>query len=881
MIPIPSSNKKRLSYKYYQLTFILFVSLFKIFGQENITFNFHQTNLKTALTYLIDEHNLVIIFPDNITNYSFSSICENCDSEEAILSILKETNLSLEKLGNQFVIYEKKLKNSFSLYGRSIDKNSGEPIPYSNIYIPQLDIGDISGNDGSFSIQEISEKSCTLSVSYIGYETVTKILYFPKDEIEFHEISLNPKIINSKEISIVGLNREFMARSNSPGQISFSPRHVATLPNLGEIDIFRSIQYLPGVQLALGSTSNLFIRGGSPDQNLVLLDGMTLYQTSHMFGFLSSISPEAIKDVQIFKGHIPAKFGGRTSSVVELSTRSGNNTSLHGSVYGNLMSRGILAEMPIFGRGSVIINNRKSRPSNQFSEVYKSIQKFITGDNKFNLITETGDQNTNQNTEYDLYSSYEDFFSRLSFIISPKHRMTFTLVNCKDSILEERIYYGFSNILESDTAYIREKNTFKSFGQSLNFYSQWNNKYRTHFSISNYSYENKYFSKQTSPYENNNSIIGTANRFHDLSDRSIRFVQQYQNKKNHNISMGFEENYYLLNFKNKNTENASLDSSEMFQDGYLYSFFIRDFWKIKNKWEFDTGIRFSYFQNLDKFYFEPRIAIIYKIDKQLSYELSYGIHNQFIHRIDQENSAWFNNGRWFLSSDKIPTVLSNNYHSGLSWDNTNFRFSTIFYLKALKEFFQFDHSFTPQEYYSSYGKITNSGEGISQGIEIQLRRKTGKITGWLSYHLSKTKYNIFNFNEGKSYYANHDKNREYKVVALGRLFNVNFSASWVFSSGRPYTNLDNVYVVSGSGYEIFTRDNYNGERIQSSHHLDVSFSKTINISKIAVDLGCSIYNLYNKNNIAHKRYNPFSGQISMKDVAMFGITPSIFTKIYF
>ena len=109
MIPIPSSNKKRLYYKYYKLTFILFVSLFKIFGQGNITFNFHQTNLKSALTYLIDEHNLVIIFPDNITDYSFSSICENCDSEEAILSILKETNLSLEKIGNQFVIYEKKL----------------------------------------------------------------------------------------------------------------------------------------------------------------------------------------------------------------------------------------------------------------------------------------------------------------------------------------------------------------------------------------------------------------------------------------------------------------------------------------------------------------------------------------------------------------------------------------------------------------------------------------------------------------------------------------------------------------------------------------------------------------------------------------------------
>ena len=881
MEPIPSSNKERLSNKYYKLTFLLFVSLLKLFGEENITFDFDKIALKSALKYLIDEHNLVIIYPDNISDYTFSSICENCNSEKAISSILKETNLSWKKFGNQFVIYKKKLKTSFSLYGRSVDKDSGEPIPYSNIYIPELDIGDISDHDGTFSIQKISKESCTLMVSYIGYQTVTKILNFPKDEIVFHKVSLKPKIINSEEISIVGVNREFMDHSNNPGQISFSPRHVATLPNLGEIDIFRSIQYLPGVQLALGSTSNLFIRGGSPDQNLISLDGMTLYQTSHMFGFLSSISPEAIKDVQIFKGHIPAKFGGRTSSVIELSSRAGNNTNPHGSIYGNLMSNGVSAEIPIFGRGSVIVNLRKSRPSTQFSEVYKAIETFMTGDNRFNLITEATNLNENKNTEYDLNSSYGDLFSRFSFLFNPKHRITYTIINGRDSVFENRSYYGFSNILEFDTTYIEEKNTLKHFGQNFNFYSQWNNKYSSHLSISHYSYNNKYFSKQTSKENYNISTIGTADKSHNFLDHSIRFVQKYQNEKNHNLSMGFEESSYFLNFKNKNTESTSIDSSGLDQNGYLYSFFLRDFWKIESKWEFDTGLRLSYFHNLDRFYFEPRFAIIYKVDKELSLELSYGRHNQFIHRFNSENNSNFNDNRWILSSTKIPTILSNNYHSGFSWNNNNYSFSTIMYLKTLTEFFQFNHSLTPQEYNSSYGKILNSGNGKSQGLEIQLRRKTGKITGWLSYHISQTEYNILNFNEGKSYSANHDKNHEFKSVALGRFFNMNFSASWVFSSGRPYTNLDNLYVESGSGYEIFTRNNYNSERIESSHHLDVSLSKTINISKSAIDIGCSIYNLYNKNNIAHKKYNPFSGEVSIKDVSMFGITPTIFTKIYF
>ena len=126
-----------------------------------------------------------------------------------------------------------------------------------------------------------------------------------------------------------------------------------------------SIQYLPGVQLALGSTSGLYVRGGSTDHNLISLDGMTLYQTSHMFGFLSSISTETLKDVQIFKGHIPANFGGRTSSVIELMSRSGNSENFKGSLYGNFMSNGILAEIPILKR-KYDFNFRQSRPSSRF-----------------------------------------------------------------------------------------------------------------------------------------------------------------------------------------------------------------------------------------------------------------------------------------------------------------------------------------------------------------------------------------------------------------------------------------------------------------------------------------------------------------------------------
>ena len=149
-----------------------------------------------------------------------------------------------------------------------------------------------------------------------------------------------------------------------------------------------------------------------------------------------------------------------------------------------------------------------------FSKVYDSIEKYMTVDNRFNLITETGKKNINQSTKYDLLSSYNDYFSRFSYLINPKHMVTYTVVSGRDSIFEDRSYYGFSNILESDTSYIEEKNSLRSFGQNINLYSIWNKRYNTHLSISSYSYENMYLSKQSTPNNSTISVVGTADNFH-------------------------------------------------------------------------------------------------------------------------------------------------------------------------------------------------------------------------------------------------------------------------------------------------------------------------------------------------------------------------------
>ena len=203
MEPTRSSKTLVIYKKYFRITPVLYFCLLGLSAQEKITFNFENIEVSSVLNYLIAQHNLTIVYTSDINEYTNPSTCENCDSEEALSSVLTGTSLTFEKFGNQFVVYFKKAKTIFSLYGQCIDRESGEPIPYANVHIPYSNIGDISNQNGIFSIPKVSTDLCTLVVSYIGYETVIKELTFTKDENVFHEIKLKPKVINSDEISIL------------------------------------------------------------------------------------------------------------------------------------------------------------------------------------------------------------------------------------------------------------------------------------------------------------------------------------------------------------------------------------------------------------------------------------------------------------------------------------------------------------------------------------------------------------------------------------------------------------------------------------------------------------------------------------------------------
>ncbi|MBT3179562.1 MAG: TonB-dependent receptor [Candidatus Marinimicrobia bacterium] len=846
-----------------------------------IDFNFNQIHLKSALKELINHHGVSIVFTDNISNPIISAECSSCTQLEAIVSILTTSDLDWKQTGNQFTIFNSVSPFRFFTTGRIMDKETGEPVPFANVFIPKLMIGDISRNDGTFSITNISTRVCTLTISYIGYETEKRPLLFPKNESIFQEIFISPKVLSTETVSITGVTREFMDRSNSPGQISFSPRHISTLPNLGEIDIFRALQLLPGIQLGLGGSSGLYIRGGTPDQNLILLDGMPLYHTEHLFGFISGINANAIKDIQVYKGGFPAQYGGRISSVIELTSRYGNTLKPHGSIYGNLMSQGISGELPLFNRGSWIFNLRSSTAINYQTKLHKSIQDFVTGDDNFNLIGESAD-NPSQKSFYTPRFSYVDMTNHISLIASPNHRITLTQTTGLDSIIEERDFYGFSTLLGYDTTYTKGITEWKSNGMSLNLTSHWNFESNTQIIFSNYTYSSSYDSKNFAEVNKTQMETGTILENNNFHDKSIKFHHRYIGIKNHKIGTGFDETFYKIKFIDIKSDGSTEKNSSQEQNGFLHSFYLQDKWSPNPNWEIQSGLRVSYFSERNGFYSAPRISVVNKLFSNITLETSIGKHYQFLHRLIGNQNTRGTQGMWVLSTNMIPNISSLNTHFGLNIDLKDYSITGEYYYRSMDDLVQFLEAYSPttslNHRQDSDNLFLHYGNGKSTGIELLFRKQNGRITGWFSYQRNKTLYTFPGINDGIPFLSDHDKTQEFKSVMMTQIGSWELTANWIYSSGQVYTDSENIYAIN---HQIVISAEQNKSRIDPIHHLDISVSRSWALPIINIRAGFSIYNLYNRNNISHKRINPYTPEISMTDVSMFGITPTVFFQTSF
>jgi ferric enterobactin receptor len=852
-----------------------------MFGEDlKISSIFNKAELKEALQKLSVDYQASIIYPSDISIHTISIECKNCELDSLLSLLLLKTTYDWEKINNQYIIFEIE-KKTYSLSGKIYDYKSNETIPFANVYIPSLNIGSISDDQGIFSLTNIDSKSCSLFVSYIGYETEKKSIHLKKTKNNVLEIYLKQKILNSKNIYIRGKSREFLNIATEPGKISFSPKHISTLPIIGEVDIFRSLQLLPGISQGLAGKAELYIRGARPDQNLLLIDGMPLYQETHMFGFVSSAQAQAIKDVQVYKGVYPAKYGGRTSGLIQISNHSGNTLKPSAKVFTNFTTNSAQIQLPVYSNGSLALSGRSSNNIVQ-TKLYKSIKDYIVGDDNFNLISLSA--NENQSTKYSPKFFFTDFNAVASHIINSKNRISFTIKHGKDVIKERREFYGFENILEFKSTKIIENTNLSNIGGIF----KWTSYINPEWTIRSYYTDTHYFSNHDSKLFNNFSDNDTfSQRNYEKNTFSNQLFKTYHNIKsiqNHDLEFGFSKSILNTEFLTERFLNNASEKTYLKQNAILQSLFFEDKWSVAKSLILQLGLRNTYYSLTKLNYLEPRLSGILKINSNLSIEGAAGRNNQFTHQFNSPLSTRGTKGMWIIANDPIPVVASTSSQISAHWKSIKHELNLSFYDRKGSGYFDFKRHLSPITIISKQNNYINNvisrNEGLEKtnGAEIFIRRKNQAINGWVTYQINNTKYSFPDIDDGKYYSAGHNIEHEFKSVFITSILDWNVTTNWSYSSGRLYTDENDVYITNDFQV-LFNPGTRNNKRLRPIHHLDFSVSKNFEVSQFQVNAGLSIYNVFNKKNISHKRYNPYASGKIISDVVMLGTTPTFFIEI--
>ncbi len=762
------------------------------------------------------------------------------------------------------------VNSKYTISGYIIEKGSKENMPGASIYISRLKTGTISNNYGFYSITLPSD-TFDIMISFVGY----KSQYFKINLTS--NIKLDVELENQSSLNEVVVSAENSDRVSDETQMSkigLPVEQIKSLPALlGEKDVLKAIQLLPGVQKGSEGSSGIYVRGGGPDQNLIILDDATVYNASHLFGFFSLFNGDALKSVELTKGGFPARYGGRLSSVVEMQMKDGNKEKIHGEAGIGLLSSRLTLEGPIKkNKASFLISGRRTyidfllRP----------------------LIKATNDGNVVGYYFYDLNA-------KLNYVLDYKNKLYLSG------------YFG------NDKFYLRSKD--EGFGK-INASLKWGN--ATGTLRWNHLINEKLFSNVSFIFSNFLFGIGIAqgsgSNFYNLNyssgirDYTIKADFDYYPTSKHTIKMGIIATYHR--FVPNAVVVKSYDTPDLNKqlkiNGYETAIYMEDDYKITDKWRMNAGFRLSNFNVRTTSYFnpEPRLSLRYALKKDISIKASYAYMNQYLHLLSNSGFG-LPTDLWVPATDRISPQKSQQVALGLAKDmeikNEKFLLSLEGYYKKSKSIIgykegssflnvgDFDLSNTTTAF--SYEDIVTSGNAESYGMEFFIQKKTGKYNGWIGYTLSWTWLTFNELNFGNRFPARYDRRHDISIVNLYKLNDrINLSAVWVYGTGNAITlplatyQLQNPSVANSNknlqGYDnTYTANDYgarNSFRMSPYHRLDISIQFHKQKKKYERIFEVAFYNTYNRKNPFYytTQRDAQTGIVKLKQISLFPILPS-------
>lgn len=864
------------------------------FSQTRISEKFESKPLFEVLEMLSKSYKIKFAYDNSlVSNIFVSGDFQNEPIDEVLRNILKETSLEMLFIDEVYIIklkVDKPKEESlvipvkpikYRVLGIVKEKETGESLPYATIAVAETRSGTSTNTDGYFTLTSEKSDSLTLLVNYLGFKPY-QVKVAPLSNNDIITIELNRNITTISEVVVVKTQQELLAvEGSSGGAIQWNSKKNSDPPSLSNLDIAAPLQLLPGVDGTTESLSGLVVRHSPSDKNLFVYDGFTIYHIDHFFGAFTSFNAKAIKDIRITRGGFDSRWGGRASSVIEITGKTGDENKLDVDIGTDQLSSDVEVEGPIGKKTTFVFAARRSFTDIYHSQIYYNLLESARSD-----IVATNRTPTALTTNPDLPVYYfYDMNAKVSFKPGLK------------DVISISGYQGYDNMrlnTSQTLSAVHENSNWGNQGLGIRWSRQWNNNFY-HSLTAGISQYNLYYDHLDyklrkklliNAYDTISHTYLTNNNIYDLN---LNYSNELKMGSSNSLEFGVSENNVSINSKDGNSHyyfgDKIIDTVRIYDNRVNnLTLWAQNTISYKSLKAFKFGGRVTYNSLLKKYYFEPRTQLAIQFSEKFSIKMAAGIYYQFVNKLLTFSNTGYRSV-WKISEGKnFPVVKSDHLISGFIWDfgggfnldfegyykyTTGISFEqTLIRKNAADKIVQF------QKFYVMSNKAI--------GADFLLKKNWRKGQAWISYSLSKSLNKSSNINKGDEYPALDDHLSELKIVNVLNVKHWNLTVAWIYGSGNPWDKilfLPNTLQVS-SDYKK------NSAKLPPYHRMDVGLSYNLKIYKADLKIGAKIFNLYNNVNTLSKPYQiseplSISEPIVYNEIPGMGFTTSFFINLRF
>ena len=812
----------------------------------------------------------------------------------ALKQLFEHTNLEYQLKENRLFVRSIETNNQVPvlseilLQGQIMDGQTGQALEFATIFSKPDNKGSSTDASGHFQLTiKTDKKEGELVAQYLGYIPRT-IIWTTKKDVQNLQISLEPKSLGFEEVTITE-QLPTVQTAKDGGALVFNTSKLNTLPSfIGGRDAFRSIQLLPGIAADDDLSAELRIRGGTGDESMVIFDGITLYKTDHYFGIFSAVNSSIVNQANIYKNTFPVEYGGRTSGVVEFFTNEAEHSKVGGGFEVDLLTSNAYLELPIGKKMTLLLGGRITNKNVAATNLFSLLDQKTSTPNKTENYIAGGNNNGNSAPQpqannvsrnellaYEPNFTFYDFNVKWAWNIRPTTRIAAHYFQGYDEFS-----YDYIQEYTVGAARKRRTNVTETYSEAANWLNKgwsiqasekWTERFQSNLNISQSGYQDeklstsKLYSFDTrrplpsgainiAP-DSEKTVINTNNNFNKIDGFDLNFKNEWQIDAQQALTFGFNYIHNKVVVDLVVDDKSILDQKPSASQQAAYAQY--NFSSLEDKWKVGLGLRSTYYSITNKNYWSPRVNLTYKASQALQLKAAWSLYNQFLRRNYYEERFGRTHEFWVMANDKrFPVAASTNWMTGFNFFHEFIEIDVEVYHKKTTGVLEYALSdiglSAAQDADRDYVYDFFDGFRIAKGVDVLLKKNIKAYSAWVAYTLSKTTHSFEKINKGDPFPARDDRRHQFKWVNQLKYKQFDFSATYVFASGRPYTDLSNFTDAPQDRQDLepTARLSY----LASYQRVDIGATYNFKLGKTNGLIGLSVFNLLNRKNVKYRQY---------------------------